>query len=225
MAMARTASTAACTAGMRFTFFARLSLALALAPAPSTAGTGGAAEQSRSIRAALKSDGRRHTAVTSDVLVYGANSAGVISAIAAAKEGATVSLLCNSWPDCWPPNERVGGLTTGGLGMTDSCRQSDGEQIDTCQLSITGALTREFYNRSASRYFPPNGWLPAQARCKYVRQNNTRHAVCPGSAVTNPNMPYNLEPSVAGLSSTLCDNTGGGAHRIYIRAVCQVLPV
>ena len=38
----------------------------------------------------------------------------------------------------------------GGLGMTDSCHQSDGEQFDRCQLAITGGLTAEFYNRSAS---------------------------------------------------------------------------
>jgi hypothetical protein len=137
--------------------------------------------------------------VTSDVVVYGANSAGVIAAVAAAREGATVSLLCNSWPDCWPPNERVGGLTTGGLGFTDSCHQSDSETRDLCQDFITGALTKEFYNRTASRYFP-HGWLPPQATCKGVPGTlpNTRSNACPGGDIRNPpNMPYNLEPSVA----------------------------
>ena len=80
--------------------------------------------------------------VTTDVVVYGANAAGVIAAVAAARGGATVSLLCNSWPDCWPPNLRVGGLTAGGLGMTDSCHQNDNEQLDECQLSITGGVSR-----------------------------------------------------------------------------------
>jgi hypothetical protein len=41
---------------------------------------------------------------------------------------------------------------SGGLGMTDSCHQNDAYQKDLCQLSITGSLAKEFYNRSASTY-------------------------------------------------------------------------
>ena len=53
-------------------------------------------------------------------------------------------------------------------------------------------LTKEFYNRSASRYFV-NGWLPAQAGC----HQTPRGAECAGNYSAGPNMPYNLEPSVA----------------------------
>ena len=88
-----------------------------------------------------------------DVLVYGANAGGCLSAVAASQSGAKTVLLCNTWPDCFAEGGlRVGGLTSGGLGMTDSCHQSDGEPTDPCQLSITGGLTKMFYNRSASHY-------------------------------------------------------------------------
>jgi hypothetical protein len=46
-----------------------------------------------------------------DVVVYGGTSAGVIAAIQAKKMGKTVILL--------EPGDRLGGLTTGGLGQTD----------------------------------------------------------------------------------------------------------
>jgi hypothetical protein len=113
-----------------------------------------------------------------DVLVYGASAGGCLSAVAAAQSGARTALLCNTWPDCFPEGGlRVGGLTTGGLGMTDSCHQSDGEPTDTCQLSITGGLTEIFYNRSASHY------------------GDSPKAAAKGRG--GPNMPYNLEPHVA----------------------------
>lgn len=122
--------------------------------------------------------------VTSDVVVYGANAAGVITAVAAARHGAHVTLLCQAWPDCWAPSRRVGGLTTGGLGTTDSCRQSADEPFDLCQLAITGGLAEEFYSRSAAHY-----------GC----HNCTAASGCQGCNATlaDRQMPYNVEPSVA----------------------------
>ena len=60
---------------------------------------------------------------TTDIVVFGATAGGVLASIAAARRGANTALLCTTWPDCWPPSNRVGGLTTGGLGTTDSCHQ------------------------------------------------------------------------------------------------------
>ena len=111
--------------------------------------------------------------VTADVVVYGANAGGVLASVAAARGGASVALLCEQWPDCFPPSLRIGGLTTGGLSFTDSCRQSDSEQTDPCQLSITGGLSKAFFNRSASTY---GNWP---------------------NTLSGPNMPYNNEPHVA----------------------------
>ncbi len=76
----------------------------------------------------------------------------MVAGVASAKEGAKTAVMCQAWPDCFPPSLRVGGLTTGGLGMTDTCHQSDSEKIDECQLEITGGLTAEFYNLSAATY-------------------------------------------------------------------------
>ena len=119
-----------------------------------------------------------------DVVVYGANAGGVLASVAAARLGVTVALLCQAWPDCWAPSQRVGGLTTGGLGTTDSCRQSADEPYDLCQLAITGGLAEEFYSRSAAHY-----------GC----HNCTAAAGCTGCNATlaGRQMPYNVEPSVA----------------------------
>ncbi len=47
-----------------------------------------------------------------DVLVYGATSAGVVAAVQAARLGRTVCLL--------HPTAHVGGLSSAGLGFTDT---------------------------------------------------------------------------------------------------------
>ena len=73
---------------------------------------------------AVAGGGRATVAHVHDVVVYGANAAGVLAAVAAARHGARTALLCQAWPDCWAPSRRVGGLTTGGLSTTDSCHQS-----------------------------------------------------------------------------------------------------
>ncbi|WP_396625530.1 FAD-dependent oxidoreductase, partial [Luteitalea sp.] len=46
-----------------------------------------------------------------DVVVYGGTAGGVVTAIAAAREGATVALL--------EPRDHLGGMVSGGLGFTD----------------------------------------------------------------------------------------------------------
>ena len=119
-----------------------------------------------------------------DVVVYGANAAGVLAGVAAARRGSRTALLCQAWPDCWAPSRRVGGLTTGGLGTTDSCHQSADEPFDLCQLAITGGLAQEFYARSAAHY-----------GCR----NCTAATGCLGCnmSLAGRQMPYNVEPSVA----------------------------
>jgi hypothetical protein len=98
--------------------------------------------------------------------------------------GSNTALLCQAWPDCWPPSRRIGGLTTGGLGTTDSCHQSADEPFDLCQLSITGGLAEEFYSRSAAHYGCSN--CTASSGCQGC--NHT---------LADRQMPYNVEPSVA----------------------------
>ncbi len=74
-----------------------------------------------------------------DVVVYGGTSAGVISAVQAKKMGKTVVLVC--------PDKHLGGLSSGGLGFTD-----------TGNKSVIGGLSREFYHRIWKHYDDEQNW-------------------------------------------------------------------
>ena len=74
-----------------------------------------------------------------DVVIYGGTSAGIIAAIQAAKMGKTAILI--------EPTEYLGGLTTGGLGATDSGSKA-----------AIGGLSREFYQRIHHHYSHPESW-------------------------------------------------------------------
>ena len=76
-----------------------------------------------------------------DVVVYGATAGGVVAAVAAAKEGATVALL--------EPGRHVGGMVSGGLGQTDMVRQQH----------VIGGYAREFFERVGRHYGEPVTWL------------------------------------------------------------------
>ncbi|HEX8683375.1 MAG TPA: FAD-dependent oxidoreductase [Ardenticatenaceae bacterium] len=70
------------------------------------------------------------------VVVYGATAGGVLVAIAAAQEGASVALI--------EPGRHVGGMVSGGLGRTDYNERRD--------RSVIGGLALEFYARIARHY-------------------------------------------------------------------------
>lgn len=78
-------------------------------------------------------------AQTTDVVVFGGTSAGVAAAIQAARDGATVVLI--------EPGDHIGGLTSGGLGWTDSGNKS-----------VIGGISREFYQRIKRHYDNPAAW-------------------------------------------------------------------
>ena len=71
--------------------------------------------------------------VPSSITVFGSTPAGVMAAVAAARSGANVTLL--------DPSPRVGGMCSGGLGVTD--------QGDTFAI---GGLAHEFFLRNARVY-------------------------------------------------------------------------
>jgi hypothetical protein len=77
--------------------------------------------------------GRAVDVVETDVCIYGATSGGVTAAIQARRLGKSVVLIST--------NTHVGGMTTGGLGLTD-----------TGNALAIGGLAREFYTRIATRY-------------------------------------------------------------------------
>jgi len=74
-----------------------------------------------------------------DVVVYGGTSAGVVAAVQARTMGKRVVIVC--------PDTHLGGLSSGGLGWTDS-----GDK------SVIGGLARTFYHRIWLRYQQPDAW-------------------------------------------------------------------
>ena len=74
-----------------------------------------------------------------DVVVYGGTSAGVIAAVQAKRMGKTAIVV--------GPDVHLGGLSSGGLGMTDSGRKE-----------TIGGLSREFYHRLYEHYQKPDAW-------------------------------------------------------------------
>lgn len=68
-----------------------------------------------------------------DIVIYGGTSAGIIAAYQAAEMGKSTVVI--------EPTIRMGGLTTNGLGFTD-----------TGNTAVIGGLAREFYNRVGTEY-------------------------------------------------------------------------
>ena len=79
------------------------------------------------------------TFAETDVCVYGGTAGGVAAAIQAARMGKSVVLI--------EPSKHIGGLTSGGLGWTDS-----GDK------AAVGGIAREFYQRVKKWYDAPNAW-------------------------------------------------------------------
>src|ERR1700722_2579035 len=77
--------------------------------------------------------------VTADLCVYSGVSGGVIAAIEASKRGLSVVLL--------EPGDHLGGMTAGGLGLTDI-----GNKM------VIGGLSREFYRRVGRHYGADEEW-------------------------------------------------------------------
>jgi hypothetical protein len=74
-----------------------------------------------------------------DVVIYGGTSAAVTAAVQARRMGKTVMVVS--------PDPHLGGLSSGGLGFTD-----------TGDKSVIGGLSREFYQRVWAQYDKPEAW-------------------------------------------------------------------
>ena len=87
---------------------------------------------------ALKSQSK--VAVSSaDIIIYGGTSAAIIAAVEAKQSGKSVLVVS--------PDIHLGGLTSGGLGWTD-----------TGDKSVIGGLSREFYHRVFMHYNANEAW-------------------------------------------------------------------
>ncbi|MGK6350982.1 FAD-dependent oxidoreductase [Parapedobacter sp. DT-150] len=82
------------------------------------------------------SDPNAHEA---DLIVYGGTSAAVIAAVQATKSGKSVIVVS--------PDQHLGGLSSGGLGFTD-----------TGDKSVIGGLARDFYHRLYLHYADSAAW-------------------------------------------------------------------
>ena len=76
---------------------------------------------------------------TFDVVVYGGTSAGAVAAVQAARMGKTAIVI--------EPSQHIGGLTSGGLGRTD-----------TGNKTVIGGVSREFYQRLKKYYDNDANW-------------------------------------------------------------------
>lgn len=105
-----------------------------------------------------------------DVVIYGGTSAGVAAAVQVKRMGKSVVLL--------EPTQRLGGLTTGGLGQTDIGNKA-----------AIGGLAREFYQAVRSHYEQPENWK-WQAAEDYQSQGQSRRSA-------NDDAMWTFEPSAA----------------------------
>lgn len=74
-----------------------------------------------------------------DIVIYGGTSAAVTAAVQAKRMGKSVAIVC--------PDRHLGGLSSGGLGWTDSGSKE-----------VIGGLSREFYQRVYDHYQNSDAW-------------------------------------------------------------------
>ena len=74
-----------------------------------------------------------------DVVIYGGTASGVAAAVQTARMGKTAVIV--------EPSQHIGGLTSGGLGYTDSGNKD-----------VIGGISREFYQRVKKYYDKPESW-------------------------------------------------------------------
>ncbi|MBC8126294.1 MAG: FAD-dependent oxidoreductase, partial [Gloeobacteraceae cyanobacterium ES-bin-144] len=76
---------------------------------------------------------------TYDLVIYGGSSAGIAAAVQVKKMGGSVIII--------EPTQRIGGLTTGGLGQTDIGNKQ-----------VIGGIARNFYQDVKEWYRDPKVW-------------------------------------------------------------------
>lgn len=107
-----------------------------------------------------------------DVVVYGGTSAAVSTAVQVRKMGKSVVIVC--------PDKHLGGLTSGGLGWTDSGKKD-----------AIGGLSRDFYHRIWLKYQEDSAWK-WQKKSEFGNRNQSP----PGANGDGATM-WVFEPSVA----------------------------
>ncbi len=91
-----------------------------------------------------------------DVVIYGGTSAGVAAAVQVSRMGKTAVLI--------EPGVHLGGLSSGGLGWTDSGRKD-----------LIGGISREFYQRVKKHYDNPKSWPLQKPETLNVKRGTGRY--------------------------------------------------
>jgi len=91
------------------------------------------------LASAQKATTRQAVVRHSDVIIYGGTSAAITAAVQVKKMGKSVIIVS--------PDKHLGGLSSGGLGFTD-----------TGDKSVIGGLARTFYGRLYDHYQKPENW-------------------------------------------------------------------
>jgi hypothetical protein len=115
---------------------------------------------------------RAQEAESFDVVIYGGTAAAVVAAVQTVRLGKTAIVVS--------PDRHLGGMSSGGLGFTDS-----GDK------SVIGGLAREFYRRVWQRYQAEDAW-PWEPREAFGRRGQG----APSVDGWNPTM-WLFEPHVA----------------------------
>lgn len=105
-----------------------------------------------------------------DIVIYGGTSSGIAAAIQSSRMGKSIILI--------EPTNRIGGLTTGGLGQTDIGNKQ-----------AIGGISREFYENIKVYYDNPANWK-WQKPSEYLDGGQTR-------TKENENSMWTFEPSAA----------------------------
>lgn len=105
-----------------------------------------------------------------DIVIYGGTSAGISAALQSSRMGLSVILI--------EPGDRIGGLTTGGLGQTDIGNKQ-----------AIGGIAREFYQNVKKHYQIPENWK-WQKREEYRDGGQTK-------TDANEDAMWTFEPSAA----------------------------
>jgi hypothetical protein len=88
-----------------------------------------------------------------DVVIYGATASGIVAAVQTARMGRSVILI--------EPGRFIGGMTTGGLGATD-----------TGSATTVGGLAREFHRALYDHYRQPAAWTHGETRADYLPRHH-----------------------------------------------------
>ena len=92
-----------------------------------------------------------------DLVVYGGTAGGVMTAVAAAREGLQVAIV--------EPGSHLGGMVTGGLSRTDFGKRE-----------VLGGLAVEFYQRAGKKYGREIEWMPEPRVAEQVLNEMIREA-------------------------------------------------